>query len=128
MTTKSQEVYIVRNRVTANFTTLPNSIFQDKKLGWNAIGLLGFLLHFPPDFKLKLYNLAKEKTGINGRDSTRSALKMLEAAGYLRIVKERDPQGRYAKTTWHVSDIPAEKSPGSGFPTVDNPTSGNPTT
>ena len=100
------ESLIIRHKTLRNFTVIRNELCEDKRLSWKALGLLTYLLHLPHDFKLKLYNLAHERKGLNGRDSTRSGLKELEATGYVKIVRERSNLGRYAQTVWYVSDIP----------------------
>lgn len=95
---------IIRRKVTSNFTVLDNTLITDKRLSWKALGLLTFLLSLPPDFKLRLNHLSKQRT--TGRDATRSGLKELEDAGYLQIAVERHPDGKFACTTWTVSDRP----------------------
>jgi hypothetical protein len=108
--------FVVRHKINRNFTTIPNAICRDSRLSWKALGLLVYLLHVPEDFQHKLYNLARERRGNNGRDSTRSGLAELEAAGYVEIVRERDSRGRLGKTIWYVTDRPE-----TGFPNVDKP-------
>lgn len=76
-----KEVYIVRSKPKFNFTVVPNDLTEDTRLSWKALGLLIYLLHLPPDFKLHLYNLSKLRPGLNGRNSTRSGLKELEDCG-----------------------------------------------
>jgi hypothetical protein len=127
MSAKSDEVYIVRTPVRENFTVLPNALLRDKRLSWASVGLLCFLLHLPSNFKLKLYNLAKVKPGLNGRDATRSALKALEIAGYVRIARTRTERGTYARTTWYVSSTPSIPAPETDFPYVDEPDAVEPT-
>jgi hypothetical protein len=95
---------IIRRKVTSNFTVLDNTLITDKRLSWKALGLLTFLLSLPPDFKLRLNHLSKQRT--TGRDATRSGLKELEDVGYLQIAIERHPDGKFACTTWTVSDRP----------------------
>lgn len=103
---QEKEVYIVRRKAKVNFTIISNELCVDARLSWKALGLLIYLLHLPPDFKLHLYNLAKLRPGLNGRDSTRSGLKELEGLGYVTISRERNEQGRYARTVWYVTDEP----------------------
>jgi hypothetical protein len=93
---------IIRRKVTSNFTVLDNALITDKRLSWKALGLLTFLLSLPPDFKLRLNHLSKQRS--TGRDATRSGLKELEETGYLVIAVERHVNGKFACTTWTVSD------------------------
>lgn len=103
---QEKEVFIVRRKVKVNFTIISNELCGDARLSWKALRLLIYLLHLPPDFRLHLYNLAKLRPGLNGRNSTRSGLRELENAGYVTICRERNEQGRYAKTVWYVTDEP----------------------
>lgn len=135
------EQVIVRRKVTTNFTVLDNNLILDKRLSWKALGLLTFLLSLPPDFKLRLNHLSKQRP--TGRDATRSGLKELEDAGYLLIAIERHANGKFACTTWNVSDRPfgearlppTQPLPGNpktadqdaGKPTTAKPTPRNPT-
>jgi len=98
------EVYIFRLNPSSNYTKLGNQIFQDVRLSWEALGLLAYLLHLPPNFKIKLYNVSTLR--ISRHYSTRSALRELEKAGYVKIERTRDEKGRFGKTHWFVSEIP----------------------
>ncbi len=123
------ETVILRRKVTSNFTVLDNAIIQDKRLSWKALGLLVRLLSYPPNFKLRLVSLSRERA--SGRDATRSGLKELEMAGYLTIVRERAASGKYATTTWIINDQPGEQTmsenPNVVKPPAANAMSGKPT-
>lgn len=129
------DTVIIRRTVRRDFTTLPNELIRDNRLSWAALGLLVYVLSLPNDFRLRLSHLAKQKT--SGRDATRSAAKVLECAGYLKIRQQRGYHGRFTQTTWEVTDTPDAVvdvgiSPRSGFPntvdpTTDKPHPGNPT-
>lgn len=99
----SGDVFIKKSRITGNFTMLPNALIRDKRLPWPALGLLSYLISLPPDFRLSLKNLAVEKPG-SKRDATRTALRYLQDAGYVEVVRERE-KGKFTKTIWHVSDV-----------------------
>lgn len=103
--------FIVRHKVRSNFTTVPNELVQDSRLSWKALGLLIYLVHLPENFQLHLYNLARARPGLNGRDSTRSALRELEQCGYVTIERERSNSGRWGGTCWYVSSIPDIPAP-----------------
>jgi hypothetical protein len=114
-------VYVKRTKVSDRFTILSNSLFEDNRLSWAALGLLGYLLHHKEDFEFKLYNLGKLRKGLSGRDATRTALAELEKVGYVRIERTRNEKGHYGKTYWYVSDAPAFDLPETENPNVDNP-------
>ncbi len=129
------EQVIIRRKVTTNFTVLDNALILDKRLSWKALGLLTFLLSLPPDFKLRLNHLSKQRS--TGRDATRSGLKELEDTGYLLISIERHLDGKFACTTWTVSDRPycetkthatqpRSENPKPAEQEADNPTTAKP--
>lgn len=123
------DTVIIQRKVASNFTVLDNAIIRDMRLSWKALGLLVRLLSLPPNFKLRLVSLSRERP--SGRDATRSGLKELEQCGYLTIVREREASGKFTTTTWIVNDRP-EDTPKSEKPNVVDPkavnaTSENPT-
>lgn len=120
------ETVIVRRRVESNFTTLPNELIRDNRLSWKAMGLLVYLLAHPANFRLNLVYLARQRP--SGRDATRSALRELEAAGYVRIERSHDSRGRFSTTTWMVSQTPDFRPdpPCSEKPHTVNPARENP--
>lgn len=118
------DTVIIRRRVRSNFTTLPNELIRDPRISWKALGILVFVLSLPDNFRLRLSHLSKQKT--SGRDATRTGIKELQVAGYLRIQRERGERGKFSHTTWLVSDRPDFSSPRSDFPTAVNPTSDKP--
>ncbi|MCG2585832.1 hypothetical protein [Massilia sp. TS11] len=120
---------IVRRKLRTNFTVLDNAVISDCRLSWKALGLLTYLLHLPPDFRLRLKHLAAQRP--TGRDATRSGLQELQEVGYLSIRFERHPSGTFSCTTWHVTDVPFsveanELPPKSENPNTDAPVTGNP--
>lgn len=115
---------IIRRKIASNFTVLDNAVIRDTRLSWKALGLLVRLLSLPPNFKLRLVTLSRERP--SGRDATRSGLKELEQCGYLTIVREREASGKFTTTTWIINDRP-EDAPKSGKPNVAHPKSANAT-
>ena len=113
---------IIRRKVASNFTVLDNAVIRDTRLSWKALGLLVRLLSLPPNFKLRLVTLSRERP--SGRDATRSGLKELEQTGYLTIVRERDVSGKFTTTNWIIQDRP-ENWPHSEKPHVAKPTAAN---
>lgn len=118
-----------------NYTVMSNYHLQDKKLSLKAKGLLSYMLSLPDDWDYSLKGLT---TGCrDGIDSVRSAVRELEASGYLRRSKVRDARGRIVDYNYEVfelpqkepaedvpiptSDSPSSENPTSGFPTLENP-------
>lgn len=118
---------ILRHRVERDFTVLPNAVIRDKRLGFKAFGLLVYLLHLPPDFRVSVSWLSHQRS--TGRYAIRAAIDELEALGYMGVELMRDGRGKFVGWVWWVTDHarPGQRDarPVSGFPTSDNPTSGN---
>jgi hypothetical protein len=92
---------IVRSAKTCGYAQIDNRALQDERLSWKATGLLAYLLSLPDDWKIKSADLVKRKT--EGRDAVRSAMRELEAAGYMRREVGNGEGGRL-ETTWMVSE------------------------
>lgn len=119
----------LKHKFVRDFTILPNHLLRDTMLSWGATGLLAYLMHLPDDFRLYLFNLAKQKR--DGRDATRARIKELEATGYLKVSRVRDERGQFTNTTWEINPLANTPShtglaPGTDNPTLDNPTEGDP--
>lgn len=61
---------------------------SDERLSWKAKGILGYLLSKPSNWKVFVSDLVKRAK--DGRDAVYSALKELEAAGYVERRQARD--------------------------------------
>lgn len=118
---------ILRHRVERDFTVLPNAVIRDKRLGFKAFGVLVYLLHLPPDFRVSVDWLSQQRR--TGRYAIRAAIQELEALGYMGVELARDRRGKFVGWVWWVTDSPArgkcDAQPVSGFPISDKPTSGN---
>jgi len=112
-----RDTLIIRHHVERDFTLMPNGIVRDNRLSWKALGLVTYLLHLPPNWKLRLSHLAAQKK--DGRESTRAGLAELERFGYLTITQERDASGHFGNTIWTVTDKPIQ--PETGFPNTASP-------
>lgn len=121
----------IRIEKSSNFTVLSNHHLDDPRLSLKAVGLLSYMLRQPDGWDFTVEWLAGRHK--DGRDSVRSCLKELEAAGY--VVRERTHQedGTFGRNDYIVREIPAPSAgnpsmvePSAGNPTMDNPTLGNP--
>ena len=112
---------LVRRRLTGKFTQIPNDLVHAKALSWKSLGLLIYLLSLPPKkFNISLERLCTVK--LDGEASVRSAMKQLEALGYMKIVRERSTSGRYVRSRWIVSDEPiVDWAPYLENPAVEEP-------
>lgn len=101
---------IYRSRPSDNFAIIPNDTLRDPRLSYEARGILAELLSRPDDWHTtadELAEAARRQRGIQGegRRKTRAAFAELEAAGYIRRVRTRGPQG-HVVTEIHVYDAP----------------------
>jgi len=71
------------------YTSMDNRIFEDPALSWQAKGVLAYLLSRPSNWKACLEHLMT--VGQNGKSATRSAMRELIEAGYMRKVQVSKP-------------------------------------
>lgn len=83
---------------------MPVNHFRDKDLSLKAIGLLSIVLSLPEDWDYSVKDLVTLSS--DGYDSVSTALRELEAAGYLTRKRVRDSQGKYGKMTYMVNPKP----------------------
>lgn len=100
-----------RNRPNRDFTIIRNRMLQDENLSLKAKGLLAMMLSFPPNWVYHAKHLQQLST--DGRDSLRTGLQELEAAGYISRTQTRDEAGRLSSTAYWVTDSPSTVD---GFP------------
>lgn len=109
-------MHVHRSAHARNFTVLPNTLLQDRRLSYTARGLLADLLSRPDGWREDGRHMAD--TSPQGRGAIRKALKELTDAGYYRVEKVRMPDGTIITVT-HVYDTPQL-----GPPSVTPPASG----
>lgn len=102
---------------------------SDERLSWKAKGLLGYLLSKPSNWRVYVSDLVKRSK--DGKDAVYSALKELEAAGYIERRQLRDPETqRISGYETVVFERPVEPiddtEPGAAIPHTENPDMGKP--
>jgi len=91
---------IVKRQAPSHFTTLPNEMLADRRLSWEARGMLAFLLSASGD-----YNIATlEGVGDCGRERTMRILTELRDGGYLHLLQKNER----GESSYCVTDAPAD--------------------
>jgi len=106
-----------------HFTIIRNDWLRDERLSWKARGLVAYLASHRVGWSTSLDQLAS--VGKDGKDSVRAGLRELEAFGYLKVSRERNPDGTLAGTDFDLTD--PWITPTSGNPAQENPAQENPT-
>lgn len=105
-------------KADTNFTQVSNSVLNDPLLSLKAKGMYSYLFSKPDDWNFAVSRMMKDHK--DGEDSTLSALKELERAGYLKRVKRPDGRVDYylgIQITTHVEpdrEIPKQGKPLTG--------------
>ena len=84
---------IIRAKRTQNFTIINNKVYERHVLSWQAMGMLGYLLTKPDDWRVivpELVNVTKDTKKQTGREGVYNILKELEEKGYLTRKKNKD--------------------------------------
>ena len=117
---------IIRTPKKAKFTVINNTLIDDPRLSWAALGMLVYLLSKPDNWKVMPAHLIRLRN--LSRDGVYALLKELAAVGYVHKQQARNHAGRITSTDWYVFDEPhTPPSPPSGpaagapEPTVPEP-------
>lgn len=97
-----------------NWYMLDKNISQDRRLSWQARGLLIYLLGKPDHWQVSVEALKKETAESvkpTSRDGIYSILKELESAGYVARKPGRDDSGRMTGFEYVVSEKPLPPNP-----------------
>lgn len=98
----------LRKEHKENYTCISNDVFRSG-LSLKARGMLCTMLSLPDDWEFSENGL--QAILKDGQTSIRSAIKELEAAGFLSRTRERDESGRMGKCVWIVCDYPRFENP-----------------
>ena len=95
---------IFRIEKTADYTTMSNRHFKDKRLSLKSKGLLSQMLSLPENWDYTLKGLAH----INREsiDAIRTAIWELEKAGYVKRRQIRRSNGKMAEMEYVIFEIP----------------------
>lgn len=94
---------IIRRKHTANFTTIGNALFDDRRLALDELGLLCFLLSKPHDWEVR--RMALRRQFKIGRDGMRRMFRNLIQTGWVVAEVTRLHDGRVS-IIYQVRDEP----------------------
>ena len=119
---------IIRTKREHNYTIVSNKVYDKNQLSWQAMGLLGYLLTKPDNWKVMVAELAnvtkntKKPTGSNG---IYNIINELKEKGFISVRKNSD-----GSTDYTVYDEPIQQSnhenPNQANPNQANPNQANP--
>lgn len=115
------KVTIVKN---SDYTVVTNRILRDNKLSIKDMGLLIWMLSKPESWDYTINGIVAARGGKNSkdkRDTIRTALANIEAAGYLQRRRIRQTDGTLGTTEYMIYEVPqliedADTEPKSDFP------------
>ena len=109
---------IFRVEKKENYVVLDKGFLNDKRLSWQAKGLLAYMLSLPNDWVFNINDLKNRSR--NGRDATKNIIKELQEFGY--IIKEQTKEkGKFSNNRYIVLEHPV-------LPLTENPLTENPST
>ena len=94
---------IIRTEKNRNYSVINNMVLRDSRLTWKARGIAAYLFSMPDDWSINSEYLWK--SGVEGRDSVRNALRELSDLGYLQRRKYQNNKGRW------VTELALTESP-----------------
>lgn len=115
----------IRKLAQTNYTVIDNQIIRDETLSWKAKGVFAYLWSMPENWDF--YETEVMTHAKDGRDALRSAIKELQAAGYMRRQRTRNEKGQVKTSDWELSDKPMLEKPTQAKPTQEKPMQGDPT-
>ena len=109
---------VCRVEKTKDYTVMSNSHLKSKSLTLKAKGLLSIMLSLPEEWDYTVAGLAA--LSADGLDSVRTALKELEANGYLHRSQTKC-KGKFDKSEYIVYERPQGEKPLTENPLTENP-------
>ena len=107
-----------------SYTVMANHHLRDERLSLKSKGLLSLILSLPDDWRISIEGMTQFSS--DGKDAIRSAIRELTDAGYITRAQTHSEAGTFSGYDYIVHETTAA-SPSSGFPTMEKPTTGNPT-
>lgn len=111
---------IVRRAQHKEFSVIPNTTLNDRRLSWEALGMLAYLISKPTDWQVRVADLT-QRPG-TGRDRAYRILDELAQNGYVQRRQLQGAGGRFCGWEYLVFDEPQEA------PLPENPYTAQPYT
>ena len=119
---------IIRTKREHNYTIVSNKVYDKNQLSWQAMGLLGYLLTKPDNWKVmvaELVNVTKDTKKPTGSNGIYNIINELKEKGFISVRKNSD-----GSTDYTVYDEPIQQSshenPNQANPNQANPNQANP--
>lgn len=103
---------IIKKYGTEGFTTLLNNHFKDKRLSWEAVGMLSNVFSLPDTWEFSIAGFQGMHKG--GERKVRSCIFELEWFGYLERIKKVRLNGTvydWDYIFYNISQLPDKKEP-----------------
>ena len=95
-----------REEHSESFTVIDNYVLQNINLSWEARGFMAYLLSLPNDWSFTVRGLVKQ-TG-SSKNVIMRLMNELKDAGYIKLERKKDKNGRFTQSTWHIYEVPCE--------------------
>lgn len=99
---------IIRIKKEDNYVVIDKTTLNNRELSWKAKGLHSYLMGLPDNWKVQEADLVKRSK--DGKESTRSAIKELADAGYIKRVAVRE-KGKFKSWEFVVYELPTFDPP-----------------
>ena len=99
---------IIRTKREHNYTIVSNKVYDKNQLSWQAMGLLGYLLTKPDNWKVmvaELVNVTKDTKKPTGSNGIYNIINELKEKGFISVRKNSD-----GSTDYTVYDEPIQQS------------------
>ncbi len=93
-----------REEHNESYTVIDNAVLQNINLSWEARGFLCYLLSLPNDWSFTVRGIVKQ-TGCS-KSVVLRLMDELKTAGYIKLERKQDKQGRFTQSTWHIYETP----------------------
>jgi len=97
-------IYRVVKNKNNPYVQINKTCLEDTRLSWKAKGLLSYMLSRPDDWVFHRKELVTHSN--DGLDSLKAAIKELSLYGYVKIVGEKNKEGKFMGWATHVYEQP----------------------